>query len=183
MRSLVRIVVLTATLGFIGVVGIAAAWKPAAPATTTVCSAAHGESLMPTAALAPGHSDLSGQSRLGKGSFYARWFSHRKMADGKRMDLQGSNAASRTLPLGTTAKVINLATGKSAVVSIEDRGPYVKGRIIDLSPGTARKIGLTRHAGIAKVAVAPIAVPLPDGTVKPGVGAPHETLCKAIAES
>jgi rare lipoprotein A len=98
------------------------------------------------------------------------------------MDPQGSNAASTTLPLGTTAKVTNLATGQSTVVSIEDRGPYVKGRIIDLSPGTARKIGITRHDGIAKVAVAPISVPLPDGTVKPGVAAPHATACRSTRE-
>ena len=183
MRSLARISLLTATLGVIGIVGIAAACKPTPTAGTTVCSAAHGESLAPAAALPPGHTDLSGQTRLGTGSFYARWFAHRKMADGNRMDLQGSNAASRTLPLGTMAKVTNLATGKSAVVSIQDRGPYAKGRIIDLSPGTARKIGLTRHTGIAQVAVAPISVPLPDGTVKPGIGAPHEASCRAVVKS
>jgi rare lipoprotein A len=150
---------------------------------TTVCSGLHGESLSPTAdGPPPGHPDLSGSTRLGKGSFYARWFAHKQMSDGNRMDPQGSNAASRTLPLGSTAKVTNLATGQSAVVSIEDRGPYVKGRIIDLSPGTARQIGITRRAGIARVAVAPISVPLPDGSVKPGVAAPHETACRSIRE-
>ena len=183
MRSVARISLMVATVCIMGMVGIAAARKPAAPPMTTVCSAAHGESLMPAAALPPGHTDLSGQTRLGKGSFYARWFAHRKMADGNRMDLQGSNAASRTLPLGTTAKVTNLATGQSAIVSIQDRGPYAKGRIIDLSPGTARKIGLTRRAGIAQVAVAPISVPLPDGTLKPGIGAPHEASCRAVVAS
>lgn len=93
------------------------------------------------------------------------------MADGARMDPQGINAASRTLPLGTTAKVTNLKTGKSAVIVILDRGPYVKGRLVDLSPSSARKIGITKDMGIAKVAVAPIAVPLPDGSLKPGVAA------------
>jgi rare lipoprotein A len=162
------------------IVAVATACSPRV-STTTVCSGLHGESLAPTVnGPAPGQVDISGTTRLGRGSFYARWFAHRQMSDGKRMDPQGSNAASRTLPLGTTAKVTNLATGQSAVVSIEDRGPYVKGRIIDLSPGTARKIGLTRHVGIAQVAVAPISVPLPDGSVKPGVAAPHETACRAI---
>jgi len=52
--------------------------------------------------------------------------------------------------LGTTAKVTNLETGKSAVVTIQDRGPYVDGRIVDLSPATAQKIGITRRAGIAR---------------------------------
>jgi len=69
------------------------------------------------------------------------------------------------------AKVTNLETGKSAVVTIQDRGPYVEGRIVDLSPSTAREIGLTRKEGVADVIVEPIAVPLPDGSVKAGVAA------------
>jgi rare lipoprotein A len=89
------------------------------------------------------------------------------------MDPQGDNAASRTLPLGTTAKVTNVETGKTAIITIEDRGPYVDGRLVDLSPGTAAKIGLTPKKGITKVVVAPIAVPLPDGKVKTGAAA-HE---------
>jgi rare lipoprotein A len=88
------------------------------------------------------------------------------MANGARMNPHGNNAASRTLPLGTVAKVTNLDTGKSAIIKIEDRGPYIKGRIVDLSPSTAHKIGLTKRIGVAKVVVAPIAVPLPDGRVK-----------------
>ncbi len=114
------------------------------------------------------HPDLTGATRFGRASFYANFFGGRKMANGARMDLHGSNAASRTLPLGTTAKVTNLETGKSAVVIIEDRGPYVDGRIVDLSPATARKIGITRRKGVSNVAVTPITVPLPDGTVMPG---------------
>jgi rare lipoprotein A len=93
------------------------------------------------------------------------------MADGVPMDPEGDNAASRTLPLGTTAKVTNVETGKTAIVTIEDRGPYVDGRLVDLSPATAAKIGLTPRKGITKVVVAPIAVPLPDGKVKVGTAA------------
>jgi rare lipoprotein A len=81
------------------------------------------------------------------------------------MNPQGNNAASRTLPLGTVAKVTDLATRKSAVITIEDRGPYVGGRIVDLSPATARQIGITPKAGIAEVRVTPISVPLPDGRI------------------
>jgi rare lipoprotein A len=112
--------------------------------------------------------DLSGRTRVGVASFYADRFAGRQMANGAPMNPYGNNAASRTLPLGTTARVTNLETGRSAVVRIEDRGPYVKGRIVDLSPSTARKIGITPRKGISKVAVAPIAVPLPDGRIKPG---------------
>jgi rare lipoprotein A len=115
--------------------------------------------------------DRSGKRRIGKASFYARMFAGRKMANGNRMDPQDRNAASRTLPLGTTAKVTNLKTGKSAVVRIEDRGPYVEGRIVDLSPATAREIGITPREGVTKVEVAPITVPLADGSVKLGEAA------------
>ena len=115
--------------------------------------------------------DLSGKRRYGKASFYADFFAGRTMANGVPMNPRGNNAASRTLPLGTVAKVTNLETGQSAVVSIQDRGPYVDGRIVDLSPATARKIGLTRRKGVTSVAVAPIAVPLPNGEVKPGAAA------------
>jgi len=84
------------------------------------------------------------------------------------MQPSGDNAASKTLPLGTTAKVTNVATGASAVVKIEDRGPYVKDRIVDLSPSTAQKIGIDPKDGVAKVSVEPIAVPLPNGGTKAG---------------
>ena len=115
--------------------------------------------------------DLSGRKKVGKASVYARRFAGHKMADGKPMELTENNAASKTLPMGTTAKVTNVETGKSAVVKIEDRGPYVKGRILDLSPSTAQKIGVGPTEGVAKVSVEPIAVPLPDGKVKRGVAA------------
>jgi rare lipoprotein A len=112
--------------------------------------------------------DRSGHKRLGKASFYARKFAGRKMADGTVMQPQGDNAASKTLPLGTTARVTNLENGRSAVVTIRDRGPYIQGRIVDLSPSTAKEIGIEHKNGVVKVEVAPIVVPLPDGHVKLG---------------
>jgi rare lipoprotein A len=115
--------------------------------------------------------DHSGKRRIGKASFYARMFAGRKMANGNKMNPLNNNAASRTLPLGTTAKVTNLKTGQSAVVTIDDRGPYVEGRIVDLSPATAQEIGITRREGVTKVEVAPITVPQPDGSVKLGAAA------------
>jgi rare lipoprotein A len=113
--------------------------------------------------------DRSGHKRVGKASIYAKKFAGRKMADGTTMHAHDDSAASKTLPLGTTAQVTNLETGKSAVVTIRDRGPYVKGRIIDLSPSTAQKLGIEREDGVSKVEVAPIAVPQRDGSTKPGV--------------
>jgi rare lipoprotein A len=115
--------------------------------------------------------DLSGHKRVGKASIYAKRLAGHKMADGAPMQTQGDNAASKTLPIGTTAKVTNIKTGASAVVTIEDRGPYIKGRILDISPGTAQKIGIDSKEGVAKVSVEPITVPLPNGETKPGVAA------------
>jgi peptidoglycan lytic transglycosylase len=112
--------------------------------------------------------DRSGKKRVGKASFYAPMFAGRKMADGTQMHPQDDNAASRTLPLGTRAKVTNLETGKSAFVTIQDRGPYVDGRIVDLSPSTAREIGISHRQGVARVEVSPLTVPLPNGGVKLG---------------
>lgn len=110
--------------------------------------------------------DFSGRRRIGIASFYADFFAGRRMADGLPMNPRGDNAASRTLPLGTIARVTNLKTHRSALVTIRDRGPYVQGRIVDLSPSTARQIGITRRLGIAKVRVTPIAIPQRDGRIK-----------------
>ena len=124
-----------------------------------------------TAATKP-QPDLSGRTRFGDASFYAKEFAGREMADGSKMDPHGDNAASKTLPLGTRARVTNIDSGQSAVVTIQDRGPYVKGRIVDLSPSTAQKIGITQDNGVAKVRVTPISVPLPDGSTKLGTETP-----------
>jgi rare lipoprotein A len=81
------------------------------------------------------------------------------MANGERMDPRSDNAASKTLPLGTRARVTNLQTGRSALVTIEDRGPFVRGRVVDLSPATAEQIGLTHKEGLAPVEVVPVELP------------------------
>jgi rare lipoprotein A len=104
--------------------------------------------------------------QVGKASIYSHRFAGRKMANGERMDPKGDNAASKTLPLGTRARVTNLETGKSALVTIEDRGPFVPGRIVDLSPATAAQIGLSRKDGVAPVEVVPVELP---GAEKPRV--------------
>lgn len=103
---------------------------------------------------------------VGKASFYASRYGGRTMSNGKPMNLDGDNAASLTLPLGTRAEVKNLANGQTAVVSIEDRGPYVRGRIIDLSPRTARSIGITARQGLAWVQVTPLAIPRATAAIK-----------------
>jgi rare lipoprotein A len=109
--------------------------------------------------------DHSGKPRKGKASYYGRNFYKKKMADGTPMNPQSNAAASKTLPIGTTAKVTNLDNGKSAVVEIKDRGPYVKDRIVDVTPKTADTLGLKKD-GTAPVEVKPMSVPQPDGSVK-----------------
>ena len=74
------------------------------------------------------------------------------MADGGRFDPGSDTVASRTLPLGTQARVTNLRNGRSAVVSVRDRGPHRGGRILDVSPGVAARLGMP-ETGTAPVAI------------------------------
>ncbi len=76
--------------------------------------------------------------------------SGKRTANGERFDPMGLTAAHRSLPFGTKVLVTNLRNGKSVVVRINDRGPFIKGRVIDLSLGAARVVGLQR-SGVAKV--------------------------------
>jgi peptidoglycan lytic transglycosylase len=99
-----------------------------------------------------------GKKQKGKASYYARSFAGKKMADGTRLNPASNAAASKTLPLGTKAKVTNLDNGKVAVVEIRDRGPFVKGRIVDVTPGTAAQLGM-KEDGVVPVEVQPIAPP------------------------
>ena len=79
----------------------------------------------------------------------------RLTASGERYDMYDMTAAHKTLPLGSLVRVTNLENGKKVVVRINDRGPYVKGRIIDLSLKAARILGL-KDKGTAKVRIEPI---------------------------
>lgn len=114
--------------------------------------------------------DHSGRKEVGHASWYGPGFAHHVMANGQRMNPESNVAASKTLPLGTTATVTNLRNGRSATVKIEDRGPFVDGRVVDVSPKVATEIGI-RKTGVAPVVVKPIAVPQPDGAIKLGAGA------------
>ena len=114
--------------------------------------------------------DHSGRKRSGRASYFAHQFANRKMADGNRFNPNSNAAASKTLPLGTTAKVTNLSNGRTATVKVEDRGPYRAERVVDLAPKVADQLGM-KQTGVAPVVVAPIVVPQPDGTVKLGAGA------------
>jgi rare lipoprotein A len=114
--------------------------------------------------------DQSGRKQQGRASYYARRFANRKMANGNRFDPDANSAASKALPLGTTAKVINQQNGRSATVTVEDRGPFIDGRVVDVTPKVAEQLDIGKR-GVVPVIVAPIAVPQHDGAVKLGAGA------------
>ena len=94
-----------------------------------LCSVAVGCSGDP----ARGSSKWSGYTAAGKASYYANKFQGRKTASGERYDKAKRTAAHRKLPFGTKVKVTNVRSGKTVIVRINDRGPFVKGRVIDLS--------------------------------------------------
>lgn len=88
----------------------------------------------------------------GKASFYADRFVGRPTASGAIFKQNRLTAAHKTLPFGTKVKVKNLANGKTVKVHINDRGPFVQGRIIDLSKKAARRLDMV-NAGISEVAI------------------------------
>ena len=89
-------------------------------------------------------------SSSGVASYYGPGFHGRRTANGERFDMHAMTAAHRTLPFGTLVKVTNLSNGKSTVVRVNDRGPYVGNRVIDLSVAAAKEIGST-GSGTARV--------------------------------
>lgn len=110
--------------------------------------------------------DRSGKPREGEASYYRPQADGKEMANGEPLDTHSNDAASKTLPLGTKARVTNLENDKSEVVVIKDRGPYVGGRIIDVTPKTAKKLGMKKE-GVAPVEVQPLALPKPGADEKP----------------
>jgi peptidoglycan lytic transglycosylase len=86
----------------------------------------------------------------GMASWYGPGFQGRKTASGERFDQHDLTAAHKKLPLGTRAMVTNLANGRMVEVEINDRGPYVGGRILDLSKAAADQLGM-KHAGTTPV--------------------------------
>lgn len=93
--------------------------------------------------------------QIGVASWYGPHFQGHRTADGERFDMHKLTAAHRTLPLGTRVRVTNLKNGRSVEVTINDRGPVPKDRVIDLSKRAAQALGMTKQ-GLALVRVDPI---------------------------
>jgi rare lipoprotein A len=107
---------------------------------------------------APGNLGKPISSEIGLASWYGPPYAGRKGADGTVYDQNAMTAAHLTLPMGSMVRVTNLTTNQSVIVKITDRGPFVRGRIIDLSLAAAKATGVYR-AGVAKVKVEAFAPP------------------------
>jgi len=93
-----------------------------------------------------------GYEAVGMASWYGRRYHGRRTASGERFDMRAATAAHPTLPFGTRVRVTNLGNGRSVIVRINDRGPFTKRRIIDVSRAAAERLGFIR-AGVARVRV------------------------------
>jgi rare lipoprotein A len=93
---------------------------------------------------------LSASAEIGIASYYGKQFHGRKTANGEKFNMHALTAAHKSLPFNTIVTVTNLSNNSSIKVRINDRGPFVKGRIIDLSKKAAKLIGID---GIAKVKI------------------------------
>jgi rare lipoprotein A len=89
---------------------------------------------------------------FGLASYYGQRWDGKTTANGEKLNLRELTAAHKSLPFNSIVKVTDLDTGKSIIVRINDRGPYVRGRIIDLTDSAAKKLGIL-HKGIAKVKI------------------------------
>ena len=99
----------------------------------------------------PGGS-TQGAYQVGLSSYYAHKFHGRPTASGEIFDMHGLTAAHRELPLGTVIRVTHLNNGRSVVVKVNDRGPFIEGRILDLSLGAAIEIDMVEE-GVARVKI------------------------------
>jgi rare lipoprotein A len=124
-------------------------------------------------------------TETGRASWYGPPYHNRRGSNGEVYNMHAMTAAHRTLPLGSIVRVTNLKTGQTALVRITDRGPFIPGRIIDLSLAAARKLDVYQP-GVAEVKVEVMQAPAPLGTggkwaVQVG-GFPHEPAATKLAD-
>ncbi|MEX0657576.1 MAG: septal ring lytic transglycosylase RlpA family protein [Egibacteraceae bacterium] len=126
------------------VVEIGTAARPRSPTPSPPAPSAPAPAPAPAPAVAPAAATApapTGNAQEGEASRYASYFAGRSTANGETYDPAALTAAHRTLPMGTRVRVTNLANGKTVTVRINDRGPFVQGRIIDLSQAAFSRIG------------------------------------------
>jgi rare lipoprotein A len=98
---------------------------------------------------------MAASNQCGGASWYGPGFNGKKTASGERFNQNAMTAAHKSLPMGTKVRVVDQRSGKSVTVTINDRGPFVRGRIIDLSKAAATELGF-RARGHTKVCLAQI---------------------------
>ncbi len=96
--------------------------------------------------------------QYGNASWYGKSFQGKKTASGERFDQHSFTGAHRSLPFGTLVRVINLRNGKDVVITVNDRGPFIRGRIIDISRAAASSIGILSR-GVTRVRVEIVSKP------------------------
>jgi len=118
--------------------------------TLGACSVGHVE----PAAAAPAvvQRQTPSLAETGTASWYGSWHQGRLTASGERFNARAFTAAHRSLPFGTIIRVTNLATGETVKVRVNDRGPYIRGRTLDLSAAAAKALGITKD-GVARVRI------------------------------
>ena len=128
-------------------------WAIAMAAIVAGCGTmAQSPSYYPPATPPPAAATRSGPSHIVRASWYGPGFEGRRTTSGQVFREESFTAASKTLPLGSRVRVTSLSTGRSVVVKVNDRGPFVRGRSLDLSEAAARRIGVI-HSGVARVKV------------------------------
>jgi rare lipoprotein A len=126
--------------------GLAAcAHRPAGPEAAPPAAPVDGQAALPSPEQEP-------RAQVGLASFYGRRHRGRRTASGARYDPAAFTCAHRTEPFGVRLAVTDLDTGRSVVVTVNDRGPFVRGRVIDLSLAAARALGMVER-GVARVRV------------------------------
>lgn len=165
---------------------------PAAPppATTTPAETPAEASRTPVPEAPPAEIEVPADAKpimveTGVASWYGPPYHNRRGSNGEIYDMHAMTAAHRTLPLGSIVRVINLDTKASAIVRITDRGPFVEGRVIDLSKAAAEKIGMIQK-GTTEVRLEVLKTPAPiDGGGRWAVqigGFDHEKAARELAE-
>ena len=169
MRNFLYAAVAALTLGFISAPASASIWECQGPAAAcakssntvakTRVSHAHKSGKHYAHAKSHGSKRVASRAYSGDGGGMSGMASYywegQQVASGGRFNPDGMTAAHKTLPFGTKVRVTNRNNGRSVVVTINDRGPFVRGRIIDLSRGAARVVGMT-GSGVAPVSVSVI---------------------------
>jgi rare lipoprotein A len=153
--------VLLAAILFIPLTSFVAKAASQAPSSLPSSATVHKKTHAKTTHAKTSHAATSdakttdGKTQVGLASYYGRKHRGKKTASGKHFNDHDLTAAHRSLPLDSKAKVTDLKTGKSVDVTITDRGPYKRGRVIDLSQEAAKEIGIDKKDGVDPVKVEP----------------------------